>query len=120
MKPVPFVIATLAALGGGALLAVASLQGAHGASPEANSAKVSFDGISSSGALTRAQYSLDAGDWLIVFPKGLLSDAPRENYQIYLAGLSSGEHTLAVQVSDRFGNTTAAKVTFTISGHASN
>jgi hypothetical protein len=90
------------------------------ASPEASSAKVSFDGISSSGAITRAQYSLDAGDWLIVFPNGLLSDAPRENYQINLAGLSSGEHTLAVQVSDRFGNSTAAKVTFTISGHASN
>jgi hypothetical protein len=90
------------------------------ASPETNSAKVSFDGISSSGAITRAQYSLDAGDWLIVFPNGLLSDAPRENYQINLTGLSSGEHTLAVQVSDRFGNTTAAKVTFTVSGHASN
>jgi hypothetical protein len=90
------------------------------ASPETNSAKVSFDGISSSGAITRAQYSLDAGDWLIIFPNGLLSDAPRENYQIILAGLSSGEHTLAVQVSDRFGNTTAAKLTFSVSGHASN
>jgi len=90
------------------------------ASPEANSAKISFDGISSSGAITRAQYSLDAGDWLIVFPNGLLSDAPRENYQINLAGLLPGEHTMAVQVFDRFGYTTAAKITFTISGHTSN
>lgn len=90
------------------------------ASPEAHSANISFDGLSSSGTITRAQYSLDAGDWLIVFPQGLLSDAPRENYQIHLAGLSPGEHTLAVQVSDRFGNTTAAKVTFTVPGHASN
>ena len=30
-------------------------------------------------------------------------------------GLSAGEHTLAVQVTDRFENTTAAKMTFTVS-----
>jgi hypothetical protein len=90
------------------------------ANPAAGSASVSFDGISVSGAIARAQYSLDAGDWLIVYPIGLLSDAPRENYQINLSGLFSGEHTFAVQICDRFGNTTAAKVTFTIPGHSSN
>jgi len=37
MKPAPFATATLTALGGAALLFVASLQGAHGASAEANS-----------------------------------------------------------------------------------
>ena len=45
-------------------------------------AKITFDGVSSGLAITRAQYSVDAGDWLIVFParrsvrraKGKLSD----------------------------------------------
>jgi WD40 repeat protein len=72
-------------------------------------AKVTFDGISPSGALGRAVYSVDGGDWQIVFPTGLLSDSAKEAYQIQLAGLSAGQHTVAVQVSDRFGNTTVEK-----------
>lgn len=90
------------------------------ATPAVSSASISFDGISSSGAIANAQYSLDAGEWLIVYPTGFLSDAPREGYQIKLPGLPPGEHMIAVQVSDRFGNATAAKLTFNIPGHAAN
>jgi sugar lactone lactonase YvrE len=88
---------------------------------ESNSpgAKVSFEATSSSAAIEHAQYSVDAGDWLIVFPSGILSDAPKESYQIRLSGLTPGEHTIAVQVSDRFSNTTAAKTTFTVPGRTS-
>jgi hypothetical protein len=82
-------------------------------------ATVSFDAISSSAAVARAQYSLDAGDWQIIFPVGLLSDAPKESYQLQLNGISRGEHTIAVQIFDRFENTSAAKVTFEIPGHPS-
>lgn len=81
--------------------------------------KVSFDATSSSGVIARAQYSVDAGDWQIVFPAGLLSDAPKESYSIDLSGLAPGEHTLAVQVSDRFDNSSSGKVTFTVPLHAS-
>jgi hypothetical protein len=80
---------------------------------------VSFEATSSSAAIEHAQYSVDAGDWLIVFPSGVLSDAPKEGYQLRLSGLAPGEHTIAVQVSDGFSNTTAAKTTFTVAGHAS-
>ena len=81
-------------------------------------ATVSFQAVSSSAAIEHAQYSVDAGDWLVVFPTGLLSDSPKENYQIQLGGLAPGEHTIAVQVSDRFANIAAAKITFSASGHA--
>ncbi len=80
--------------------------------------KASFDVVSSSGAIATAQYSVDAGDWQTIFPVGLLSDAPKESYTLQLPGLSAGEHTLAVQVTDRFENTAAAKVTFTVSQRA--
>jgi hypothetical protein len=76
--------------------------------------KISFDAISSAVAIAHAQYSLDAGDWLTAFPVGVLSDAPKESYQIAIPDLTPGEHTLAVQISDQFDNTTAAKVTFTV------
>jgi WD40 repeat protein len=76
--------------------------------------KVTFDAISPSISIAHAQYSVDAGDWLTVFPMGLLSDAPKETYQIQLAGLSPGQHIISVQISDRYENTSAAKVTFVV------
>jgi WD40 repeat protein len=76
--------------------------------------KASFDATSSSGAIARAEYSIDSGDWKIVFPVGLLSDSPKESYYLQLPGLPPGEHTFAVQVTDQFDNTAAAKVTFTV------
>ncbi|HSY59465.1 MAG TPA: hypothetical protein VK795_07885 [Terriglobales bacterium] len=88
------------------------------AEPGSTSVKVSFEATSSLAAIEHAQYSVDAGDWLIVFPVGILSDAPKESYQFQLSGLAPGEHTVAVQVADRFANTTAAKTTFTVSGRA--
>jgi len=89
------------------------------AGPAVPNTKVSFDASSSSGVIARAQYSVDAGDWKIVFPAGLLSDAPKESYSIDLSGLSPGEHTLAVEVSDRFNNSSSGKVTFTVPLRAS-
>ena len=79
--------------------------------------KASFDATSASGPIARAQFSLDAGDWQTIFPTGLLSDSPKESYYLELPGLPVGEHTLAVQVADSFGNATTAKVTFTVSPH---
>jgi hypothetical protein len=79
-----------------------------------NPVKISFDGISSSVSIARAQYSVDAGDWLTVFPTGLLSDAPKEAYQIPLAGLTPGQHIISVQILDRYDNAAAAKIVFTV------
>jgi len=86
------------------------------AKPDGSNASVSFKAISDSVPIAQAHYSLDAGDWKSIFPESQLSDAPRESYEIPLSGLSAGEHTIAVQVGDRFDNTAAAKVTFTIAG----
>jgi len=79
--------------------------------------KASFDAVSSSGAIARAEYSIDSGDWQIVFPTGSLSDSSKESYFMQLPGLPPGEHTLAVQVMDDFKNTAAAKITFTVQPH---
>jgi hypothetical protein len=79
------------------------------------SATLSFGATSTSGAIARASYSLDSADWQIVFPVGQLTDAPKEEYKWDIANLSPGEHTVSVRVTDRFGNETAAKTTFTVS-----
>ncbi len=80
--------------------------------------KASFDAVAASSAIARAQYSIDAGDWQLIFPTGVLSDSPKESYFMQLPGLPPGEHTLAVQVADDFNNTTTAKTTFTVQPRA--
>jgi hypothetical protein len=58
--------------------------------------------------LTRAEYSLDGGDWLLVEPQGKLSDSLALNYQLTLP-LVQGEHTIAVRVTDDADNIAVAK-----------
>jgi hypothetical protein len=84
----------------------------------AGGAKVTCQGASTSGVIDRARYSGDAGEWFVVFPEGLLSDAPKESYSFIVGGIAPGEHTIAVQVADRFDNTSVAKVNFTVPGSA--
>ncbi len=80
--------------------------------------KASFDAVAASSAIAHAEYSIDAGDWQLIFPTGVLSDAPKESYYLELPGLPPGEHTLAVQVADDFNNTTTAKTAFTVQPRA--
>jgi len=84
---------------------------AEGASGEAH---VTFTAKDAASSIARAEYSVDAGDWTLVYPTGRLSDYREERYDLPLKGLSAGEHTIAVRVYDRFENIAAAKVTFKI------
>jgi sugar lactone lactonase YvrE len=81
--------------------------------------RASFEAVSAYGPIADAQYSIDAGPWHTIFPKGQLSDAPKETYYIEIPGLPNGEHTIAVRVTDRFDNTAAAKTGFTVLGKGS-
>jgi hypothetical protein len=78
-------------------------------------ATVSFSADDAASTIRRAEYSLDSGDWIVVYPKGQLSDSPHESYEITLRDLAAGEHTLSVRVANRFENSASAKVTFQIS-----
>jgi hypothetical protein len=89
----------------------------RGGSPAFVSAIVKFTARDAATNIERAQYSLDGGDWILVAPKGSVSDAPEEQYEFTLgdlAGLSSREHTIAVRAYDHFENVGSAKTTFTV------
>jgi hypothetical protein len=89
----------------------------RGGSPAFVSAIVKFAARDAATNIERAQYSLDGGDWILVAPKGSVSDAPEEQYEFTLgdlAGLASREHTIAVRAYDRFENVGSAKTTFTV------
>jgi len=57
----------------------------------------------------QAEYSLDGGDWTVVDPVGKLSDSQSLDYALALKGLSPGEHTIAVRVTDENDNTAVAQ-----------
>ncbi len=59
--------------------------------------------------VTKAEYSLDGGDWTVVAPVTRLSDAPELDYDLTLDA-PSGEHTVAVRVQDEYDNQAAEKV----------
>ncbi len=75
---------------------------------------VTFEVHDPATAIARAEYSLDSGDWSVVFPKGDLSDSREESYEVPLRHLSPGEHTISVQAADRNENETSSKITFTV------
>src|SRR5467141_1709315 len=63
---------------------------------------VQFTARDATSSIERAQYSVDGGDWIIVSPKGGISDAPEEQYEVPVGALALGEHSVAVRVYDRF------------------
>jgi len=80
----------------------------------AGGVRVEFDAQDSASVISRAEYSLDGGEWKLVFPSGRLADALQQSYDFTLAAVSAGEHTIAVRVFDQFENVAASKYTFTV------
>ena len=77
----------------------------------AGAVRVRFQASDPASSIARAQYSLDAEDWSLVFPAGGLSDSSRENYDFQLQKVTPGEHTVTIRVYDQFENVTSAKAT---------
>jgi hypothetical protein len=77
--------------------------------------RVRFQASDPASSIARAQYSLDAEDWALVFPSGGLSDASRENYDFQVHKVTPGEHIITIRVYDQFENVTSAKATVRVS-----
>jgi hypothetical protein len=77
-------------------------------------ANVIFDAHDSGSTIDSAEYSVDSGDWQVIFPKGQLSDSSQESYAVTLTHLSPGEHTVSARVTNRVQNSASAKATFIV------
>jgi hypothetical protein len=58
--------------------------------------------------VTKAEYSLDGGDWTVVAPVSGISDSQELDYNVSLDA-PPGEHTIAVRVEDAYDNQAADK-----------
>src|SRR5262249_44414875 len=59
--------------------------------------------------VSKAEYSLDGGEWLVTLPTTRLSDSKELDYNLNLTGVSPGEHTIAVRVQDKYDNQSTDK-----------
>lgn len=59
--------------------------------------------------ISKAEYSVDGGEWTLVAPATRLSDAPELDYSLAIDA-AAGEHTIAVRVEDDYENQATDKV----------
>ena len=70
--------------------------------------QVIFEGVDNASFITRAEYSIDAGDWRPVYPQDGISDSPVERYVVDLPG-EGGEYAVTLRVFDVNGNSGNAR-----------
>ena len=62
------------------------------------------------GRMATAEFSVDGGEWFLVFPVDGIADSAQEEYRILTPELAVGEHLIGIRASDRGGNTGTAKL----------
>ncbi len=75
-----------------------------------NRIEVKWHAADALSVITKAEYSVDGGEWTVVDPVTKLSDSKELDYNLALTDAASGEHTIAVRVADEFDNQSAEKV----------
>jgi len=80
-----------------------------GSDVEDNKAVVRFRASVRTGNIASAEFSIDGGEWLLVFPVDGIADSAVEEYRVVTPELSPGEHLIGVRVGDRNGTTGTAR-----------
>ena len=75
-----------------------------------NSIDVRWTAHDSRSDITKAEYSVNGGDWVVADPVSKLSDSPQEEYHLMIGRSSPGEQVIAVRVTDEFDNQAVEKV----------
>ena len=75
-----------------------------------NRARVAFTASDKSSYLTRAEYSVNGGDWSTVYAEDGISDGPNERYAVEIPLPAPGEYSVTLRVFDSQGNVGNARV----------
>lgn len=71
--------------------------------------KAVFQASETSGIITRAEYSINGGDWHSVYADDGISDSASEKYTVDVALKTPGEYVIALRVFDQNGNVASAR-----------
>jgi len=72
--------------------------------------EILFHARAGAGRIASAEFSVDGGDWSLVFPTDGIADSPEEDFQLTTPELTPGEHLIGLRASDLNGNTGTAKL----------
>ena len=72
------------------------------------SSQVVFEGGDKASFITRAEYSINAGEWRPIYPQDGISDSPLERYTVNLPN-EAGEYAVTLRVFDTNGNSGNAR-----------
>lgn len=65
-------------------------------------------------AIRKAAYSLNSGDWQVVFPADRIFDSPIESLNFSIRNLKPGSYTLVLRAEDALGNIGVGKTVFEV------
>ena len=75
---------------------------------------VKFTAQTSASIVYQAEYSVDAEQWNVLFPKDGMADSSVEQYDFTVKDLTPGEHSISIRVVDSVGNIGTGKTTISI------
>jgi len=81
---------------------------------EGRKVSVEFRARVAAGRIESAEFSIDGGEWLLVFPDDGVADSAEEHYKFLTMELAAGEHLIGVRAGDVGGNTGTAKIVIRI------
>jgi len=67
--------------------------------------------------LKKAEYSIDSGEWLVIFPTDGIFDSKKESFRFATEALSQGEHTLVIRATDFRNNVGTGKAVVQLKSH---
>jgi hypothetical protein len=72
--------------------------------------EVQFRAHVTAGNIATAEFSIDGGEWNLIFPTDGIADSLQESFQFASSDLTAGEHVVGLRASDGVGNTGTAKL----------
>jgi len=71
---------------------------------EGRTSVLSFTARTVASPIYQVEFSVDGGDWQLVYPEDGIADSKQEEFVIHLENLKEGPHTVRVRVVDGVGN----------------
>lgn len=73
-------------------------------------ARIGFEATDAASFITKAEFSVNGGEWQTVYADDGISDSPREKYTVEISLRNAGEYTVSLRVFDANGNASSARV----------
>jgi hypothetical protein len=81
-----------------------------------STARLEFEVSDSFSNVGSVEYSINAGEWRLLYPVDGINDSTREEYRVDLPGLPPGEVSVVVRANDAAGNSSTARANVRMTG----